>query len=340
MLFNQTSLLCHAARAPGRRQVLGLALGALAWPSVPAQTPTVVDETWFDARRQRELPVRIRWPSAALPVPAGGVPLVLFSHGLGGSRAGGDVWGQAWAAAGFGVLHLQHAGSDIDAVRRVASRFSDQAALRSVGSAQQLLARVRDVVFALDEITRRQQGHEPRWAGVRSDALGLGGHSFGAHTTLGVGGQSYLGHAGFQEPRIAALIALSPTLPAAGDAEQAFSNIRRPLLCLTGTLDGDVLGNGATPERRRGVFAALPPGHKAQLVLHQADHMTLGGQTGRAAEVLPRESVSQDLQPAHHALIAAITTDWWRAHLLGDAGARARLLHPPGLGAQDVWQTG
>ena len=327
-----------------RRHALALALGLASSSPLLAQALDVVDETWHDAGRRRDVPVRLRWPSIAASASPAGLPVVLFSHGLGGTRDAGEVWGEAWAAAGFVVLHLQHAGSDLDAARRVASSFSDSAALRGLGTAQQLIARLQDVVFALDEMARRRQGAragiDQRWALVRTDAVGLGGHSFGAHTALGVGGQSYPGYPGMNEPRIAALAAFSPTLPVLGNAQQAFAAITRPVLCLTGTLDGDVLGNGASPDRRAGVFAALPAGNKAQLILKDADHMTFGGQTGRAAGILPRAAVTQSLQAGQHALVARITTDWWRSHLLGDAAARARLLNPSGLNSQDIWQTG
>ena len=320
---------------------LALSLGAVLSSWSHAEVTAPVDEVWQDSRRQRGVPVRIRWPSDALPKPAGGWPVVLFSHGLGGTRAGGAVWGQAWAAAGFVVVHLQHPGSDLDAARQVASRFSDRAALRGLGSAQQLLARLQDVVFVLDEVARRHAS-DTRWAAVRPERAGLSGHSFGAHTALGVGGQSYPGFAGMREPRLAALIAFSPTLPAAGDAQKAFAAIVQPTLCITGTRDDDVLGNGATPDKRAGVFAALPAGRRAQLVLSDADHMTFAGQTGRVASSLPREAITQQLQAQHHALVASITTDWWQAHLADDvvvkAAAKARLVQPQGLTAQDTWQ--
>jgi hypothetical protein len=98
-----------------------------------------------------------------------------------------------------------------------------------------------------------------------------------------------------------------------------------------------VAGTDATPERRAAVFDALPAGNKAQLVLQDADHMTFAGQTGRAVEIVPREQVTRNLQPAHHALVASITSDWWRATLMGDAAARTRLAAPPGLGQGDTW---
>lgn len=326
-----------------RRHTLALPLALLAppWGRAQADASTAIDELWTDTTRQRTLPVRIRWPAAHLPAPAGGRPVVLFSHGLGGSREGGAVWGEAWAAAGFVVLHLQHAGSDWDAVRHATGRLTDRSALQGLGNAEQLFARLRDVGFALDEIERRHRSAaSPSWAGVRPHAVGMSGHSFGAHTTLGVAGQAYPGMAPLTEPRLAAFAAFSPALPMAGDPQQAFAAITRPTLCLTGTLDGDVVGNGSTAERRRAVFDALPVGHKALLVLQDADHMTFGGQNGRFMEILRRSPATRQAQPAHHAAIAALSTDWWRAHLLGDPGALSRLRQPAGLGPLDRWQTG
>ena len=322
-----------------RRTCISALLGT-ALPGLPAQArspgATVVDETWLDATRQRELPVKVRWPDRTAPDEPH--PVVLFSHGLGGTREGGAVWGEAWAAAGFVVVHLQHAGSDLDAVRAVTDSFSNQQALRSVAGPTQLLARLRDVVFALDEIGRRHAARQARWGTVRPTQAGLSGHSFGAHTTLGMAGQRYPGFAGMTEPRLASFIAFSPTAPVSGDAARAFERMTRPLLSITGTRDSDVAGVGATPAQRMAVYAALPAGGKAHLVLQDADHMTFGGQTGRAAEIVPREQLTRDLQDAHHALVAAMTTDWWRATLAGDAPARERLLAPRGLRTGDLWQ--
>lgn len=323
-----------------RRSCLSALLGSAA-AGLPAWAQPsgaeLQSETWFDNARQRELPVTLRWPTVAVTTGAA-LPVVLFSHGLGGTREGGAVWGQAWAAAGFVVLHLQHPGSDLAAVRAVTNSFSDKRALRSAASPAQLLARLHDVTFVLDEIGRRHAAGQGRWGTARPSQVGLSGHSFGAHTTLGMAGQRYAGSVGMTEPRLAAFIAFSPSLPVAGEAQQAFERITQPLLCLTGTRDADVAGVGATPERRRGVFDALPAGNKAQLVLQDADHMTFAGQTGRAVEIVPREAVTRDLQAAHHALVARISTQWWRATLLGDTIAQQWLSAPPGLRPGDQWQ--
>ncbi len=324
-----------------RRSLLSVALssaiptsGLLAQPK-PLAEPTD-DEIWVDPSRQREIPVKLRWPDGALY--PGVRPLVLFSHGLGGTREGGEVWGRAWAAAGFVVLHLQHPGSDLAAVRRVASSFTDKPALRSVASAAQVLARLQDVGFGLDEVARRHAANLGRWGSVRTIQVGMSGHSMGALTTLAMAGRRYPGFEGTPERRLTSFVALSPSLPASGDAQQAFERITHPLISITGTRDGDVVGSGATPDRRMAVFGALPPGDKAHLVLKDADHMTFGGQTGWPAEIIPREQVTRELQTAHHTLVAAITTDWWRATLMADASARERLIAPAGLADGDLWQ--
>ena len=298
----------------------------------------VTDDVWPDPARSRAIPVKIRWPDAARF--SGVRPVVIFSHGLGGTVEGGTVWGQAWAAAGLVVLHVQHPGSDLAAVRAVASGFGDQPGLRSLTGPAQLLARLQDVGFALDEMARRQAAGHGRWAQARIGAVGMSGHSFGAHTTAGMAGQRYPGFDGVAEPRLAAFVAFSPTLPLVGDPLSALAGLTRPLLSITGTLDSDVVGVGATPEKRRAFYGALPSGRKAHLVLQDADHMTFAGQTGRAAEIVPRTPGTRDLQAAHHALVARITTDWWLATLAQDAAAHERLQRPLDLLRGDVWEQG
>lgn len=326
-----------------RRQALAtgltLGLGLLVTPKAPAQAASIEEDSWDDERRGRALPLRIRWPAQHSAQPPGGHPVVLFSHGLGGTRDGGAVWGEAWAAAGFVVIHLQHPGSDLEAVRGAAGSFGNRAGLRGVAGARQLVDRLADAVFVLDELTRRHAAGAGRWAGVRPTRVGMSGHSFGAHTTLGVAGQTYPGYAGLAEPRLGAFVAFSPTAPPL-NPQQAFAAITRPVLCITGTRDDDVLGNGATPQQRQAAYAALPAGKKAHLVLQDGDHMTFAGQVGRATEIVRREPITRELQPRHHALVAAITTDWWRATLQDDAQARQRLVTPAGLAAGDVWATG
>lgn len=291
------------------------------------------DFEWTDAERQRAVPLRLRLPAGEAPC-----PLVLFSHGLGGDLNAGSLWSEAWAAAGIATLHLQHPGSDRSVLR------SGPRALRTAANAQQLQARALDVRFVLDELARRAAEH-PR---LRLDRIGLAGHSFGAHTTLAVAGQHFPRGATLADPRPRAFAAFSPSPPNGGDATAAFGSLRRPVLCLTGSLDGSPLVPEGDANRREGawrraVYDALPAGDKAELWLDGADHMSFGGQAvgGAMARLRERDPRASAQAERHQALIAAVSSDWWRAQLLDDAAARARLSQTPAhLKEADAWRRG
>jgi len=311
-----------------RRSFLIAAAGtALALPSAAA----VEDTAWADPTRARTLPLRVRWPVGEAPC-----ALVLHSHGLGGNRDGGDVWGQAWQAAGIAVIHVQHPGSDTDAVR------TGRRALRDAASAQQLLARVADMRFVLDEVERRAKTGEPGFSRVRLDAIGASGHSFGAHTVQALAGQQFpaaLG-AALLEPRFKAFVAFSPS----PGREQfgsggAFDRITRPFLCITGSRDANPFGEQKTGDYRAAVYDSLPSGQRALLWLDGADHMTFAGNAERriAARIGPlrRERQAARQEDEDHAIVAAVTTAWWREHLLGDISARRA---PTLVRADDRWR--
>ncbi len=328
---------------PTRRDWLAAAaggLGCLVWPAQAAITtnaslPAPLDGNWADPARQRSVPWRLRLPAApAAGAAVASLPLVVYSHGLGGSRDGGALWGEAWAAAGLAVLHLEHEGSNTATLR------TGLRALRKAASAEQLRARVADVRFALDQVQRLAGQGETPWATMRLDAIGVAGHSFGAHTTQAVAGQRYAVSAEVADPRPKAFIALSPSSPAGErmGLQESFGAITRPFLAVTGSLDGDPLGSYDTGEPRAAVYDGLPPGQRALLWLDGADHMSFGGgrPDGVGTRTLRRRpAVAAERQAAHQAVVAQITTDWWRLHLLGDAAARKALLRPQGLTAKD-----
>jgi predicted dienelactone hydrolase len=322
--------------SPSRRRFgLHAAALALASPWVAAGADAAfVDDQWRDPARQRVLPWRLRLPSTPGPW-----PLVLFSHGLGGSREGGEVWGQAWAQAGLAVLHLQHPGSDTETLR------AGMRSLRAAASAEQLIARVNDVRFVLDELRSLHDAGTGPWPQLQLNAIGLAGHSFGAQTTQAIAGQRFPGQASGMDPRPRAFIAFSPSSPRGGrvPVAESFGAITRPFLAVTGSEDGDPLGSYDSGEPRAQVYEGLPPGKRALLWLDGADHMSFGGNALRRTPQLGpfrRHGPAAERQPAHHALVARITTDWWRAQLLGDGAAREALRQPAGLSERDRWQLG
>lgn len=332
---------------PNRRTALALTLSPLLAAAQPPRErmpplrrvfpdEDTLELRWTDPARGREIPLRLR-----LPPGSGPVPLVLFSHGLGGGLGAGSLWAQAWAAAGIATLHLQHGGSDTSVLRQGLK------ALKQAASPEQLRARVLDAKAVLD-LLPEQQRRDERLKRLRLDALGMAGHSFGAHTTLALAGQRFRGRALGADERLRAFAAFSPSPGAAGAVPaESFGGIRKPMLCLTGSLDGDPLGDGNDDSRetrgdwRRAVYDALPAGDKAELWLDGADHMVFGGMDLQRLPTRLRERPAQaEAQTARHqTLIAAVTSDWWRAQLLDDAAARERLAQrPAGLAAQDEWR--
>ena len=326
-------LAYHARMSICRRLLLQLAATTgLMGLQGRARASTVVDGQWLDAGRQRKLPWRLRVPAVSGPW-----PVVLFSHGLGGSREGGAAWSEAWSAAGMAVLHLQHPGSDTSTL------LGGMATLRRAATAEQLRERVLDVRFVLDELTRQAAAAGPGasvWSSLRLDAVGLAGPSFGAHTTQALAGQRYGVPADFADQRLKAFVALSPSAPRGPGAnlQRAFGDIRRPFMAITGSLDGDPLGGDNTAESRAQVFDGLPQGQRALLWLAGADHMSFaGGSVGPIPSAGPfqRHGDAARLQTQHHGLVAQITSWWWRAHLAQDPQALAALRQPQALASGD-----
>jgi predicted dienelactone hydrolase len=285
------------------------------------------DEQWTDISRSRTVPVRLHVPT--LPGPW---PVVLYSHGLGGNREGGALWGSAWAQAGLLSIHLQHVGSDTQAVRNDAAQAA---------AATEHAQRLADVRFALDELTRRQKIPGALYRQANLQAVGLAGHSFGARTTLALAaapGTRLPGMA--HEPRLKAFIALSP----ADLGSETHRSLRGPLLLITGTQDADMVGNGTTPQSRQEPFADALPGNKYLLVLDGADHYTFAGNTvvpPRLARQRPNSAVTRTA--AHHQAVQTLTSTFWQAMLNHDPQlqqqAQRLLNNPAGLAPADIWNT-
>lgn len=272
-------------------------------------TPQVVDLTVKDMRRNRDIPVRVYLPQARQAA-----PVVVFSHGLGGSREGSSYLGKHWATRGYVAVFLQHPGSDTGVWKDEAPRQRMQA-MRKAASAQNFLLRVKDVSAVLDQFDQwhKTEGHS--LAGrLDMRKVGMSGHSFGAVTTQAVSGQmTERGKALFTDARIAAAVIMSPSSPRRGTPEAAFGKVSLPWMLMTGTKDISSIGD-ADLKSRQAVFTALPPGGKYELVLFGAEHSAF---TDRA---LPGDAEPRN--PNHHRAILALSTAFWDAFLLGSAPAK------------------
>jgi predicted dienelactone hydrolase len=295
--------------------------------SVIAATPEQKDLTVKDEKRGREIPIKVYLPGASEPA-----PVVLFSHGLGGSREGSKFLGAHWAKRGYVAVFLQHPGSDASVWK--GQPIGDRKnRLKNAAGAEQYIDRVRDVPAVLDKLERWNADGGPLAKRLDLAKVGMSGHSFGAVTTQAVSGQKAALGKGFTEPRIKAAVVMSPSVPrAGGDPKRAFGDVTIPWLLMTGTRD-DVPIFNLDAKTRLDVFPALPPGDKYELVLHDAEHSIF------TDHKLPGERGRRD--PKHHQAILALSTAFWDAYLKRYPAAKA-WLDGDGpsrvLGAKDSWK--
>ena len=251
----------------------------------------IEDGEWLDAHRSR----LIRWRHYR-PQLGAAAPLIIYSHGLGGSRRSGEDWLAHWASWGIGALALQHPGTDEAAAGN--SPLALRHLLRSATDQAQLASRQADLMFALDAAERQ----------MAVSRFGIAGHSYGAVSALRLIGEQRGMNDAAADPRIAAAILFSPSARGGTTPmEQRFANVTLPCLHLTGSTD-DGIGPGDidAADRRLPYRHSRSPG-QLLLVLHGAGHLTFAGQGSGAAD--------------HRRLLAGASSAFWLSRLQGDPEA-------------------
>ncbi len=277
------------------------------WDNVRSEVWEVKDE-----QRDRGIPIRIY-----LPETTHSAPVVIFSHGLGGSRDNNAYLGNHFAGRGYVVIFVQHPGSD-ESVWKNQRPMDVMKLMQQAANFENLKLRCEDVakIVAQFKVWNTDRSHL-LFGRLDETAIGMCGHSFGAHTTQAVMGQNFmmLGDK-FRVPQISAGIAYSPSVPSAGDPRAAFANINKPMLLMTGTQDNSPIGN-QTPESRRGVFPALPTSiDRYELVLAGGQHSAFSER-----QVKVRFGRNEAQNPNHHRVILGISAAFWDAYLKGDVKA-------------------
>ncbi len=305
---------------------VGVAMGAPAAIS-DSYDPLIVKDVKIDSptfevkdsKRNRTLPIRVYLPETQKPA-----PVILFSHGLGGSRDNNPYLGNHWAKRGYVVVFVQHPGSD-DSVWKDLPAPQRKRAMQQAGSLENFLDRNKDIPVVIDTLTRwnSQDGHALHHR-LDPGHIGMSGHSFGAITTQAIAGQSFLAeHASFRDSRIKAAVMMSPNKPLIGDPAVAFGSIRIPCLLLTGTRDDGIIFSTRLEDRQQ-VFPCLQQAPAWQVVFDKATHMTFS----------ERDLMGQPIRdPRYHRAILALTTAFWDAELRGNTAAKSWL---QGDGARSV----
>lgn len=291
-----------------------------------------IEDVWRDAARgDRAVPWRAYCPDGLTTL----APVVVFSHGGGGTRASGAAYGEHLASHGFLALHLQHLGSDRDAFRENPQQISAGARDPQIGA-----VRFQDVTFAWRQL--QSSGSAGALSGKADPTrVGISGHSFGAITAQIVAGQFVKGFdQSLATPQMKGAFALSPSPPRPdyADVNTAFRDMLMPMFHLTGTEDDAPNGDFEAPARRI-PFDKTNDVDQFLVILRGANHFTFGGDPNPQ---LRGQSFAYPGLERHHDLIKTAAVAFWGWTMNGNGEERS-FLEGGGfkalLGAGDVFET-
>ena len=292
---------------------------------------------WKDAPRDRPVPAKIYFPKD-LPA-AATCPIIIFSHGLGGSREGYAYLGQQWASHGYVSIHLTHVGSDTALLKGNLDRPM-QAMQRAAMNPDNMRNRPADVSFAIDQLASLNTDDPALKSHLDLKSIGVAGHSFGGYTTMAIAGQDYSILGKFADPRVTCAIAMSapaPMLPR--QVEKAYAKITIPMLIMTGTLDDSPIG-GTLAADRKAPLEHMTSADRFLLIFDGGDHMVFAGARGmRVATGLPGTKGDTTKDARFQELIKASTTAFWDANLKHDKPAQTYLTaeFPKALAKYGTW---
>ncbi|MEQ5788436.1 dienelactone hydrolase [Erythrobacter sp. NFXS35] len=283
-------------------------------------------EAWVDENRNRSVLVRVAVPSGNGPF-----PIVLMSHGLGGSRDGLTYLSEQLASWGFIVVTMQHPGSDRSVWESKPRGARFRALAEAAADPRVAIDRFLDVPFVLDELEARIISGRIRGDIGRTAVVG---HSFGAHSVFAAIGRSYKAQGrvvSFGDARVDSAVALSPPPPLNGMADEElaklYDEVSVPVLHITGRQDTVPFEANLDPELRTRPFRVTSNPDDLLLVFEKADHNAFAGTKIR---------LDGTKAPAHYATVqhdvATAATVFLRKHLVADACASERTT-PSGLRA-------
>lgn len=271
----------------------------------PIKIATVSDLVLHDAKRNKDLHVRINYPQGGGPY-----PVIVFSHGAWGSSDGYTMLTELWASHGYVTIQPDHADS-----RKLGVRIGDRSVFRDW---QQ---RPADVSFILDALTEIEEKVPELKGKMDTKRIGMSGHSYGANTAQLVGGaRAFLGgrEVSYADPRVTAVALLSGQGPGEMLTEKSWEHFTNPLLVMTGSRDGPTR-TGQPAEWRRMPYELSPPGDKYLAWVEGMDH-GFGGVSGLKDGLYKFQSNAE-----HIRYTKMITLAFWDAFLKDDAEAKAWL---------------
>jgi dienelactone hydrolase len=302
-------------------------------PKLDAEKSIVLTRTFEMARTDggKPLEIRVVFPDGK----TSSLPVIVWSHGMYGSRSGYDPLVKTWAQAGYVVIQPTH----LDSLEYM-SREEKTQLLRTpnVDRTQSWNTRPVDVHQCFDLVNGLEANIPELMGRVDESKVGMGGHSFGAWTTQVAAGMTLPTQKDAAEKRAKCFVVISPhgASDQPGDAmrKQNLKPMRGPMLMITGTNDEVTKGQGAA--WRSGAYDHTSAKPLYFQFIEGATH-GFGGISGvdRAAnKVLPGRlrdafGTGDRDKPEHLRLVKQSTLAFWDAHLKGMPAAKDYLVEKP-----------
>ncbi len=291
-----------------------------------------------DPQRGRAVPVKIYYPDAPGPF-----PVIVFSHGVGGSKDYAPGLGIHWASHGYVVIHPTHLAD-----RAPRGAFDLGRAVEEFRRADELgpdawADRVRDLSAVLDGLDAIADALPELTDKIDPERCAVAGHSFGGYTALLAAGTILYPNGDAQrlrDPRFKAALVLSgPGRDQWGLEEDSWKEMDLPLMVMSGTRDpGRPLLEGTW---RLEPYLFSPPGNKYMVYLKGAHHLSylgpgasdpeafVGPLRGRVERALFKRTLALNsigTDPEHiYACVLAASTAFFDAYLKENRDAAAFL---------------
>lgn len=236
--------------------------------SEPTSIGIVANITLKDDRRNREVPVRVSYP-----LEQGSFPVIIFSHGTGGSKESFSYLSSFWTSYGYICIHPTHAGSDFSVLQKIGL----QALLERTNEPQSWLERPQDISFLIDSLEELEQQIPQIRGKINPSFIGVAGHSYGAYTTMLVAGATIMMPWGEEvscrDDRTCGFLAISPPgTNRQGLNEGSWDKIDTSMMTVSGSKDQGWEGEPAS--WRMEAFKYMPPGEKFHVLVKGATHFS------------------------------------------------------------------
>ena len=234
------------------------------------------------------------------PKTGGSYPVIVFSHGFGGSKESFSLLGRFWASRGYVVIHPSH-GDSMAKIGEGSRVGSVRGRLRTaISQPDNISKRVGDITLILDSLDYLNSSVVGLSGKINPKSVGLAGHSFGAYIAMLLGGVSVSiskegGGNNLYDPRVKCLLLVSPQgTGQQGLTKESYKTLAVPTMFVTGTRDRGVGGQDVS--WRKEPYGFAPLGDKYLLVIEGANHFSFGGGLrGESSQITKTLSFYSDL---------------------------------------------